>query len=65
MSDPVIVERTAEEIERRIATGLALLVDAHRLLQELAIAPTPERQARAWVERYEAAFGDQLPGRAS
>jgi hypothetical protein len=54
-----IVAETTEEIERRLALAFSLLVEAHRLLQELAVASTPERQeqARAWVERYERAFG--------
>ena len=58
---------TVEEVERRLATAFRLLVEAHRLIQELAAAPTPERleQARAWVARYEEAFGDEEERRPS
>ena len=56
-----IAAEVAEEIDRRLAIAFGLLVEAHRLLQELTVSPTPDRreQARAWVRRYEETFRDE------
>jgi hypothetical protein len=43
---------------RRLATAFGLLVEAHRILQEVATAGSSARRdsARAWIARYEEEF---------
>jgi hypothetical protein len=57
--EPSPAERD-ETIERRLVAAFGLLLEAHQLLQQLALTPSPDNreQARDWIERYELEFPD-------